>query len=496
MKLVRIKTSLILLAHKLAASDATDNDGSVDLSEPGPDVVTINDEDRDEAPGLAAPKQFSDIHPLRWRRVRRVKLVYSIEQKRYFVFCSCKRCEGTCFPCVHQMNTMELFGPVRLRDLDWHPRVSNGYYYSALVSNAAADFDPMQRFHPHLSEVSVQEWREVNEKHASRVGVPDEGLLDANFEHVVVDGGDVGDGPSGDDGAAQKSKRTPAYNAAFAQRMHYAIAGALSASSPFWREYCEFQKRFFENISRRAVTFPGVGASNRLTGVADIAQGRGNSAKRPQKAVQAVGAETDGGMRASHQLPFGWSLTYQGQTEAAARKHLKKWGALDSWIVEVYPDDEHPGYVATDRWFMKVIEGLVQGPKDKEFITACRWLTKNSVTRMDADYPNNEPCEILRVKAYGPPRCPLFDLQAAAATTVVQPVVHPAPVARSSAQSAARHSWGPAQTYNQNVQIFLTKKIAASVETVSVSVLRDAMMTALVPGVHASSSKHSDRDHV
>ena len=134
----------------------------------------------------------------------------------------------------------------------------------------------------------------------------------------------------------------------------------------------------------------------------------------------AVGAEPDGGMRASHQLPFGWSLTYQGATEHAARKHLKKYGAIDTWIVEVYPDDDHPGYVATDRWFMKVVEGLVQGPKDKEFITACRWLTKNSVTRMDADNPSNVPCEILQVKAYGPPRCPLFDLQASAAAAAAK----------------------------------------------------------------------------
>ncbi len=61
----------------------------------------------------------------------------------------------------------------------------------------------------------------------------------------------------------------------------------------------------------------------------------------------------------------------------------------------------------------------------------------------------------------------------------------------NSSQSAARHSWGPAQTYKPHLQMYLTKKIAASVETVAVSVLRDAMMTALVPGVHVSSSKHS-----
>ena len=118
------------------------------------------------------------------------------------------------------------------------------------------------------------------------------------------------------------------------------------------------------------------------------------------------------------------SLVFKGKTEDAARAFLKRWGpqggAIDSWIVEVYPDKEHPGYVDGDRWFMKIIKGRVQGPKDKEYITACRWMIKNSVTRMDAQsYPDELPCEIRRVKAYGPPGCSLFsDLKAAAASVV------------------------------------------------------------------------------
>jgi hypothetical protein len=404
-----------------ASGDVSDDDGSVDMSEAGPECLSVNAQsDGTAAPGNPQPKQFSDIQPFLWRRVRRVKLVYSIEKKRYFVFCSCKRCEGTCVPCVHLVNTMELFGTVRLRDLDWHPRVSNGYYYSALVSDEDAVFDPMERFHPHILEASVQEWREVNEKYASRVGVPEEGLLDANFDHVAEDGGDFGDGESGDDAAAAptKSKRAPAYNAAFAQRMHYAIEGALPASSPFWREYCEFQNQFFATISRRSVTFSGVGATNRKRSIADVAQGRGGSgnvkmhkqgSRSAEGIVMAAAAQPHGGIKESTKAPFGWNINFQGKTEGNARDFLERFGAHEKWIVELYPNAEHPGFVVGDRWFMKIVNGLVQGPPHNPYITACRWMIKNSVTRMDAvAYPDNLPCEIRRVTAYGPPECHLF----------------------------------------------------------------------------------------
>ena len=110
---------------------------------------------------------------------------------------------------------------------------------------------------------------------------------------------------------------------------------------------------------------------------------------------------------------------------------------------------------------------------------------KNSVTRMDTQaYPDNLPCEIRNVKAYGPPRCPLFsDLQAAAV------VVHPAPVAHVSVQDAEHPLWVPAKTYGAAAQCYMLKKVADSVATVAVAVLREAMINLVVPGVQASSNK-------
>ena len=130
-------------------------------------------------------------------------------------------------------------------------------------------------------------------------------------------------------------------------------------------------------------------------------------------------------------LPFGWNLNFKGKSEEPARAFLRRWGAHERWIVEVFPQKEHPGYIKGDRWFMKIVNGVVQGAEKKQFITACRWMIKNSVTRMDTQgYPNAEPCEILQIKAYGPPECPLF-------ADLVRPGTQPATATRLIADASA-----------------------------------------------------------
>ncbi len=125
----------------------------------------------------------------------------------------------------------------------------------------------------------------------------------------------------------------------------------------------------------------------------------------PARAPIAAAATPDAG---ADKLPFFWNINFQGKTNAAARAFVSRWGGHQQWIVEVFADDKHAGYVDGDRWFMKIINGLVQGPEGDQYITACRWLIKNSVDRVDKAYPNNETCEIRQIKAYGPPNCPLF----------------------------------------------------------------------------------------
>lgn len=404
-----------------SGNDESGDDCSVDMVEPGPEALSVQSESAQDAKMSEHEQAPGHIGPFLWRRVRRVKLVYSIERKRYFVLCSCKRCEGTCVLCVHQVNVMEHFGAVRLRDLNWHPRVSNGYYYSALVSRADATFDPSERFHPHIEEVVVHEWRALHEKHASREGVPEEGLIDANFHEVSGNYPNDFDEGGGDGNAltTSKSTRTPAYNAVFSQRMHQAIEGVLPANSPLWREYCEFQKQFFATISRRSATFSGVGASLRKRGLADIAQGRGGKEKRVEQGRAAASSYRVFGLQplptiaapapASGKRPFGWCLNFQGKKGQDAIDYLARWGAMETWIVEVYPDDKHPDYHTGDRWFMTITDGKVEGPEGKQYITACRWNKANSRLELDPRWRDAEMCELQQIKGYGPPRCPIFD---------------------------------------------------------------------------------------
>jgi hypothetical protein len=84
-----------------------------------------------------------------------------------------------------------------------------------------------------------------------------------------------------------------------------------------------------------------------------------------------------------------------------------------TWIVEVYAKEWVSGsaYNAGDRWFMTIKNGKVQGPEGGEYISACRWNKANSVSELDSRLPDSEKCEVLQVKGYGPPNCPIFQIQ-------------------------------------------------------------------------------------
>jgi hypothetical protein len=339
--------------------------------------------------------------------------------------------------------------------------------------------------YPHIPQVMVEEWRNLHEHSASTDGVPEECQLDSNFDPVFETRHDD-DGHHGADFDAssaehRKSNRPPAYNANFAQRMHQTIEGRLPANSPLWKDYCMFQKDFFEQINRMSHESAGVGASARKRGLPDIAQGRGKAAKATHQHTSSRASATAGDAAQPKQA----APAFPGRTGERATTYLGKYGAVPNWIVEVFPDDEHITYEPGDRWFMQVKNGRVEGPDGAQIIQACRWMKKNSVREVDASYPQDVQCELRNVKGYGPPECPIFTMKASPPECPIlnaaASVVHPTP----------QPCWVPAKTYHPNLQIYLTRKVAASVATVAVSVLRDAMISALVPGVSASSSKHS-----
>ncbi len=77
------------------------------------------------------------------------------------------------------------------------------------------------------------------------------------------------------------------------------------------------------------MTFPGVGASLRKHGLADIAQGRGHSeGKKKGKITDAVDVGRP-------QLSPSNGLTLDN-----ARAYLQRYGSQEGWIVEVFPDED------------------------------------------------------------------------------------------------------------------------------------------------------------
>jgi len=105
--------------------------------------------------------------------------------------------------------------------------------------------------------------------------------------------------------------------------------------------------------------------------------------------------------------PFGWCLNFPGRKGQAAIDYLARWGAMDTWIVEVHPDEESKD--RGDRWFMTITNGKVQGPEGKQYITACKWHKNNSRSELDPEFPDKQICELRSVKAYGPPKSAIFD---------------------------------------------------------------------------------------
>ncbi len=86
-------------------------------------------------------------------------------------------------------------------------------------------------------------------------------------------------------------------------------------------------------------------------------------------------------------------------------RHIKKFGAKEGWVVEVYND------LDSNRWFMLVENGFTY-PKPRSadiLIKACKWFKPNSVTELEEKTKNKTfNCDILSVKAYGPPE--YFDI--------------------------------------------------------------------------------------
>jgi len=167
-----------------------------------------------------------------------------------------------------------------------------------------------------------------------------------------------------------------------------------------WRDYCKLQNDFLLKVTRMNVAKGGAGKRNRLKAGYEIAGDASAKAKKAKK-----GCLQDAPTQSADEED--WMATGLRKKKAHA---VLKLGATEGWVLEVFPDKEHPQYKRGDRWFAEVRNGLVTGMGDDLKISSCKWYAKNSITIFENISPTS--IEIKMVKAYGPRSAAIFaDLQ-------------------------------------------------------------------------------------
>ena len=91
--------------------------------------------------------------------------------------------------------------------------------------------------------------------------------------------------------------------------------------------------------------------------------------------------------------------TYKGYEGDAAITKLRKHGATEGWLVEVYPALG----CESERWFMKVQDGSTYtSPEGNRMIKELVWLKLGSLTKVDKKF-DPESLDIEWARAYGEP---------------------------------------------------------------------------------------------
>ena len=366
--------------------------------------------------------------------------------------------EQTCVVCRHIFYVFWLVWlKWRISEFRWHKYTKRKYFYEVIVSDKP--LEPVlssPHCHPTCTLDELSSYLLVNEPRTEGIPVPGVKSVDDDGNH---DGGSQSFGQNEDDeqDANQRQSRrtngnaqtcdqklgaiihhlgTPAMNPTAFQNLSDMLASFMvqnmsveaihesikvmigpSRNRKGWNGYHDRLDRHLTLVSTTAPgSAPGRPVTKRTLAAWERHQSNhkrpsseggeatpATSSQRPVVGLQPLPiAEPD-------KRPFGWCINFEGRKGKAAIDYLARWGAMDTWIVEVYPDDKHIDYIKGDRWFMTITNGKVQGPEGDQYITACRWNKKNSPSELDSKYPGNQQCELRQVKGYGPPKCAIFD---------------------------------------------------------------------------------------
>jgi hypothetical protein len=261
---------------------------------------------------------------------------------------------------------------------------------------------------PTIPADAFEQWLRLQE--ASSEGVPSEGVFVEDAEDGIfgAEGGldnDVeGQGehrkrrrPSGRGQRSEEECETKF------QTILYMCKRDPVLRTSFYDSMCDWQEAAGRGQQLR---HPGPAERDRTRGRADRQKGAKQSAKKKApKTVQCNQGSSAKRRRKVSATPSSLITELSGLSGDKAVRHIKRFGAKEGWVVEVYND------LDTDRWFMLVENGFTY-PKPRSediLIKACKWFKPNSVTELDEKTKNKTfNCDVLSVKAYGPPE--YFDI--------------------------------------------------------------------------------------
>jgi hypothetical protein len=344
----------------------------------------------------AAPSPSTQT--FQWLRVRTVQITLCTETNSWNIICSCGCLERTCTPCRHTFCVIKLMTQnYGVKYLRFNRRCYKGFYHKVLCS--ADDFDVAdgeRDVHVSIPNEIIVEWTSRCPV-ASWDNVPKEGLHGnlndgGNYDQSGMEGDEYsnfGHEPRRPD----KSKRRSANAASINQDVLNILdlLGPVSNNQTGYNDFSDYVKTYGETLSRGArLAVPGRVRQNRIIGVSDFQSGSRPVHHSSHSALP--GASQSKLAAVAH--PALNAPTEQETVLKALHKRLTRSGVQDGNYIEVFPA---PGTPATDRWFLKVVDGSVVGKSLK----ACAWCNTNSLT-LDSTHKQMTTMEIKTILNEGP----------------------------------------------------------------------------------------------
>jgi hypothetical protein len=268
----------------------------------------------------------------------------------------------------------------------WHTRLLKKFYYELLTSLKPVGGSEKV---PSAKVPTEAVLLFCSSNHPSTEGVPAPGIIGVDAVTAAdefMDGGETLQLERSKAPPKTKKKGSDVSNEMIKQKIQtilYDLKGDANGKSEFYSMLCQFQqRRGRSDVSAK----PGAPERERTRGVADRRKGE-SKRKRYEEMSSSIQSHRKKKRTIDDRL-------YKGDD---ALRYLKRHGAKQGWILEVYPSDDY----VHERWYMEVENGSRKDVSGDTYITSCCWLKTNSLER-EPTFKRPASCDIEMVKACGP----------------------------------------------------------------------------------------------